>query len=97
LPEFSTQDSHEILDAIHHSFYCADISCHCRASAATVSRPSEETITVHAPDQNAQTVTLRNGELRRVRTGWNIPSTRVEFEFQNPGSLHFDNLAYAQP
>ena len=59
--------------------------------------PSEETITVRASDQNAQTVTLRSGELRRVRTGWNIPSSRVEFEFQNAGSLHFDNLAYAQP
>jgi hypothetical protein len=59
--------------------------------------PGEQTITIRGPEQQAQTVVLPAGELRRMRTGWTQPSSVVEFEFQNAGSLHFDNLAYAQP
>jgi hypothetical protein len=57
----------------------------------------EAAITIRAPEQREQTIALRAGELRRIRTGWTKPSLEVEFEFQNSGSLGFDNLAYAQP
>ena len=59
--------------------------------------PAEVTITIHSPEQREQTITLRAAELRRIRTDWTDPSSRVEIEFENAGSLHFDNLAYAQP
>ena len=59
--------------------------------------PSEQTITIRGPEQQASTVTLHAGELRRIRAGWTQPSSLVEFEFQNARALHFDNLAYAQP
>jgi hypothetical protein len=54
-------------------------------------------ITIRGSQQREQTFTLHAGELQRIRTGWVEPSSQVEFEFQNGGSLHFDNLAYAQP
>jgi hypothetical protein len=58
----------------------------------------EAKITIRGAEQREQqTVRLHAGELQRVRTGWVEPSSLVEFEFQNGGSLHFDNLAYAQP
>jgi hypothetical protein len=59
--------------------------------------PEAAQIIVRSPEQNEQVITLPAGELRRIRTGWTKPSLGVEFEFQNAGSLRFDNLAYAQP
>ena len=58
--------------------------------------PEEAALTIRSPDQKEQTVTLRAGELRRVRTEWTVPVTQVGFGFQKAGALHFDNLAYAQ-
>jgi hypothetical protein len=57
----------------------------------------DQTITIHTPEQQEQTVNLPAGELRRIRTGWTAPSTKVAFRFSNAEALHFDNLAYAQP
>ena len=54
-------------------------------------------VTIRSPEQAGQVITLRAGELRRIRSGWTKPSSAVEFEFQNAGALRFDNLAYAQP
>jgi hypothetical protein len=59
--------------------------------------PEAEQIIVRSAEQTEQVVTLRAGELRRIRTGWTKPSSAVEFEFHNAGALRFDNLAYAQP
>ena len=59
--------------------------------------PEAEQITFRSPEQKDQTITLRAGELRRIRTGWITPSSAVEFEFRNGDWLRFDNLAYAQP
>jgi hypothetical protein len=59
--------------------------------------PGAAEIVFRSSEQKDQVITLRSGELRRVRTGWIKPSSAVEFEFQNTGSLRFDNLAYAQP
>jgi hypothetical protein len=59
--------------------------------------PEAAQIIVRSAEQTEQVVTLRAGELRRIRTGWTKPSSAVEFEFHNAGGLRFDNLAYAQP
>ncbi len=59
--------------------------------------PEESAITIRSREQREQTVTLRAGELRRLRTGWTKTSLEVAFEFRNSRGLRFDNLAYAQP
>ena len=59
--------------------------------------PEAAEITFRSPEQKDQVITLRAGELRRIRTGWIKPSSAVEFELRNAGSLRFDNLAYARP
>jgi hypothetical protein len=59
--------------------------------------PEAAQITFRSAGQTEQVITLRVGELRRIRSGWIKPSSAVEFEFQNAGALRFDNLAYAQP
>jgi hypothetical protein len=59
--------------------------------------PEEAAIAIRSSELTEQIITLRPGELRRVRTGWIKPSLTVEFEFHNPEGLRFDNLAYAQP
>jgi hypothetical protein len=55
---------------------------------------SEATITIHSPEIREFTVTLRPGELKRVRTGWRDPSTSVVFDLKNAEALHIDNVAY---
>jgi hypothetical protein len=59
--------------------------------------PGAAQIIVRSSEQNERVITLGAGELRRIRTGWTKPSSAVDFEFQNAGSLRFDNLACAQP
>jgi hypothetical protein len=59
--------------------------------------PAEATITIRSSQQGEETITLQSHELRRIRTGWTTPSSQVEIGFHNADSLHFDNLAYAQP
>jgi hypothetical protein len=61
--------------------------------------PKAAQLIVRSAEQTEQaiTITLRAGELRKIRTGWIKPSSAVEFEFQNAGALRFDNLACAEP
>jgi len=55
---------------------------------------SVATLTVHSPEIREITLTLKPGELRRLRTGWRDPSSSVFFELKNGEGLRFDNLAY---
>jgi len=59
--------------------------------------PGDASVVIRGREKQRIAVTLRAGELRRVRTGWSEPLTQAEFEFQSAGAIHFDNLAYAQP
>ena len=42
------------------------------------------------------TFTIKPGELRRLRTEWQDPSSSLRFDFTNGEGLVFDNLAYRQ-
>jgi hypothetical protein len=55
---------------------------------------AEATLTMHAPDIREKAFVLKPGELRRVRTGWQDPTSKVIFDLQNGEGLRFDNLAY---
>jgi hypothetical protein len=57
-------------------------------------RPAESTITISSPETQRVSVTLKPNELRRLRTHWQTPGSKVTFDLTNPQSLHFDNLAY---
>lgn len=57
----------------------------------------EASVSVRSQDLPERTLRLSPGELRRLRTGWGLPSRQVSVEFRNGAGLHFDNLAYAQP
>ena len=52
------------------------------------------TITIHAPEIREISFTVKPGELKRLRTGWQDPSTAVVFDLKNGEGLQFDNLAY---
>lgn len=54
----------------------------------------EATITVSSPETREISFILKPGELRRLKTGWVDPSSRLSFKFTKGSSLHFDNLAY---
>jgi hypothetical protein len=56
--------------------------------------PAESTVTISSPETQQVTVTLKPNELRRLRTNWQTPSSKITFDVTNPQSLHFDNLAY---
>ncbi len=56
--------------------------------------PQEATITMRCPEMREVTFTIKPGELRRLRTGWPDPSSRVDFTFKKGEGLVFDNLAY---
>jgi hypothetical protein len=59
--------------------------------------PAEATITVRSDAARESQFTIKPGELRRIRTAWRDPVTRVQFQFHNARHLRFDNLAYAHP
>lgn len=54
---------------------------------------AEATIVVRSADLPDVTLTLAPGELRRLRTNWTGPASKVEFEFRNGAGLLFDNLS----
>jgi hypothetical protein len=54
----------------------------------------DATMTVRSPEMREVTFTIKPGELRRLRTGWQDPSSSVRFDFTNGEGLVFDNLAY---
>jgi hypothetical protein len=58
--------------------------------------PAEATVTIRCPELREVTFTIKPGELRRLRTGWQDPASRVSFDFKNGEGLQFDNLAYRQ-
>lgn len=56
--------------------------------------PADATLSISSPETQKVSLTLKPGELRRLRTAWRTPSSKVIFDFTNPEKLHFDNLAY---
>jgi hypothetical protein len=55
---------------------------------------SPATVTIHSPEIREIAFTIKPGELKRLRTGWQDPSTAVVFDLKNGEGLQFDNLAY---
>jgi len=58
--------------------------------------PSEATVTIRCPELREVTFTIKPGDLRRLRTGWQDPASHVVFEFRNGEGLQFDNLEFRQ-
>ena len=56
---------------------------------------SEASVVLHSPQTREISFTVKAGELRRIRSGWQDPSAKVVLEFTNSDNLLFDNLAYA--
>jgi len=56
----------------------------------------DATVTVRSPEMREVTFTIKPGELRRLRTEWQDPSSSLRFDFTNGEGLVFDNLAYRQ-
>ncbi len=52
------------------------------------------TIRLRSPQLREQVYTLKPGELRRIRTGWQDPSSSIQFDFEEGKDLLFDNVAY---
>jgi len=55
---------------------------------------NDATITLRSPEIRETTFTIKPKELRRLRTGWHDPSSRVLIGVTNGEGLRFDNLAY---
>ena len=55
---------------------------------------ADATVTISSPEIREVSFTLKPGELRRLRTGWRDPSSKVFFKIENGEVLRFDNLAY---
>ena len=55
---------------------------------------SEAAVMIHSPEIRELSFTIKPGQLRRLRTDWRDPSSRVLLEFKNGQGLRFDNLAY---
>ena len=58
---------------------------------------TDATVTISSPEIREISFTIKPKELRRLRTGWRDPSSRVSFDFTNGDALRFDNLAYLHP
>jgi hypothetical protein len=56
--------------------------------------PAEAKLKISSPETQTVVLILEPGEIRRLRTAWQIPSSKVSFEFTNSQALHFDNLAF---
>lgn len=57
----------------------------------------DSTLTIHSPETQQVSFTIKPGELRRVHTGWRDPSSKIGFEMIHGEGLRFDNLAYIHP
>jgi hypothetical protein len=55
---------------------------------------NDATVSISSPETRAISLTLKPGELRRVRTAWRDPSSVVNFHFQHGEGLQFDNLGW---
>ena len=58
---------------------------------------TDATITARSAETRDVSYTIKAKELRRLRTGWLAPSSKVSFAFTNGQGLRFDNLAYVHP
>jgi hypothetical protein len=47
--------------------------------------------------ESAVTVVVKAGELRRVKTGWVVATSKVKVTVVGGESLRFDNLAWGLP
>ncbi len=54
----------------------------------------DATVTMRSPEMREVTFTVKAGELRRLRTGWQDACSSVRLDFTNGEGLVFDNLAY---
>jgi hypothetical protein len=51
-------------------------------------------LTIRCPELRELTFTIKPGETRRIRTGWEDRSSTVFFEVEDGEKLILDNLAY---
>jgi hypothetical protein len=58
---------------------------------------SEASIAIKAEGAPDASINLKPGELRRLRTDWKQPASRVVIELKSGDGLKFDNLAYLYP
>jgi hypothetical protein len=58
---------------------------------------SEATVTLRSENPLAVVVSIRPGELRRIRTFWKETTSHVAIELKHGENLRFDNLAYFYP
>jgi hypothetical protein len=58
---------------------------------------TDATVTVRSLETRELSCIIKPKELRRLRTGWLEPSSKVSFVFANGQGLRFDNLAYVHP
>jgi hypothetical protein len=58
---------------------------------------SDATVTIRSENLLDVVVSIRPGELRRIRTLWKATSSQVTLELQHGENLRFDNLAYLYP
>jgi len=57
----------------------------------------EASVVVRSQDNREASVTIAPKQLKRFRTGWHEPTSKVTLEFTNGQGLRFDNLAYERP
>jgi hypothetical protein len=57
---------------------------------------SDATVTIRSAELRAVSVTVKPGQLQRLRTGWRDVSSSVMLGLKNGEGLRFDNLAYVQ-
>ena len=58
---------------------------------------SDAAVILRSENGLATASTIRSGQLRRIRTGWNEAALHTVVELKNGGGLRFDNLAYLFP
>jgi hypothetical protein len=63
----------------------------------TVRSATVQSAVVRPGETREISYTIKPKELRRLRTGWLEPSSKVSFAFGNGQGLRFDNLAYVHP
>jgi hypothetical protein len=61
------------------------------------SSTEDSTLTFHSPETPQVSFRIKPGEIRRVRTGWRDPSSKIVVEMIHGEGLRFDNLAYIHP
>ncbi len=57
----------------------------------------EAALTFAGEGQSAVTVLVKAGELKRVRTGWVLATSKVRVSAEGGEGVRFDNLAWGMP